>query len=163
MTEDVRGAVAGGVAGFAATVPQTLTLELAHWVLPPGERRPIPPRRVTMRAAEAVGVREHESPEPAKVALTTAAHFGFGTATGAVYGWLAPSLPQAPVTTGIAYGLAVWAVAYGFGLPAAGLHPPETEEPAGRVAAKIAAHIAWGAALGVLTHQLLRGTRRPGD
>jgi hypothetical protein len=57
----------------------------------------------------------------------------------------------------VAYGLAVWAGSYLGWLPAAGVLPPATEEPAGKNAVMILAHVACGAALGVLTDRLIGG------
>jgi uncharacterized membrane protein YagU involved in acid resistance len=153
MSETSRELLAGSVAGLAATVPMTAVMELLHRPLPPGQRRPLPPRRVTMRAADAVGVADDLS-EPERVGLTTAAHFGFGAAAGSVYGLLAPRDPV-PAAAGVAYGLAVWAGSYMGWLPAMGLHPHPADEPAGRVAATVAAHVVWGAVLGVLTARML--------
>ena len=93
--------------------------------------------------------------------LAGVAHFGFGTAAGAAYGAVAPGVPLDPVLKGMAYGLAVWAGSYLGGLPALGVMRPATREPAGKNAVMIAAHLAWGAALGVVADRLSRGRRGP--
>ena len=56
LTSAIRGRtrrLAWGVvaAGLLATAPMTLVMKAGQAVLPPHERHPLPPRRVTMRAA----------------------------------------------------------------------------------------------------------------
>ena len=160
MTRTSRDAAAGALAGLVATGPMTAVMELLHRALPPAERRPLPPRRVTMRAADAAGVGEELSEEQ-RVGATTAAHLAFGTAAGAVYGGLvARHLPLGPAANGVAYGLAVWASHYLGILPALDLYPPPSREPAGRTAANVAAHVAWGLVLGLVTDQLVGSDSR---
>ena len=153
MPDLITRAAAGAAAGFVATGPMTLVLAAAREALPEPEQYALPPRIVTERAAQAAGV-AHRMDEPDKKTATAAAHFGFGTAAGAVYGALAPHLPLPPVASGIAYGLGVWASSYLGWLPAAGLHPPAHREPPGRTAMNVGAHVVWGAVLGLLTDQL---------
>lgn len=157
MSDTPRDVIAGAVAGFTATGPMSAVMWPVYHALPPDETRgPLPPREITMQAADAVGVEGNLS-EGQKAGLTAAAHFAYGAGAGAVYGALAPHLPFSPAANGIAYGLAVWAGSYLGWLPAVGLQPPATREPAGKTAVMIAAHVVWGAALGVLTDALTRG------
>jgi uncharacterized membrane protein YagU involved in acid resistance len=58
---------------------------------------------------------------------------------------------------GIAYGLTVWALAYGVGLPSLGLHPAATDDTKDRNQVLIASHIVWGATLGRLTRMESHG------
>jgi uncharacterized membrane protein YagU involved in acid resistance len=153
MPDLLTRAAAGAAAGFAATGPMTLVMAGAREALPADEQHSLPPRIVTERAAQQAGV-AHKMDEPEKKAATTAAHFGFGAAAGAVYGVVAPGLPFDPVGNGVAFGLGVWASSYVGWLPAAGLHPPAHRESAGRNAMNVAAHVVWGAVLGLLTDQL---------
>lgn len=153
MPDLLTRTAAGAAAGFAATGPMTLVLAAARAALPAPDQYSLPPRIVTERAAQDVGVADRMT-EPEKKAATTAAHFGFGTAAGAAFGALARHLPFDPVANGVAYGLAVWAGSYLGWLPAVGLHPPPHQESAGRTAMNIGAHVAWGAVLGLLTDQL---------
>ena len=150
----------GAVAGFTATIPMTVVMLTLHRrALPARQRFPLPPRRITMRAAGKARVRNRMD-EPQRTAATYAAHFGYGTATGAVYGALAPAVPGNPLVKGTSYGLIVWALSYLGLLPLLDLHRPATREPAGRNALMILAHVVWGAALGALTDQIARGNRR---
>ncbi len=148
--------LSGALAGFAATVPMTAVMLSLHRALPARERYPLPPRRVTVRAARKARV-AHQLDEDDRTAATYAAHFGYGTGTGAIYGALvAPRVPGHPVVKGTAFGLAVWALSYLGLLPALGLHPPATREPAGRNATMLFAHVVWGSVLGALTEPLNR-------
>ena len=145
----MHGAVTGAAAGLAATVPMTLAMRAAQRRLPPHERHPLPPRRVTLRAVRKLGLRPHAHlDESQRRGLTRVAHFGYGTAAGALFGMVAPkNLPDA-VSGGVGFGLIVWAASYLGLLPALGLHPPATREPRGRNLMMIGAHVVWGAALG---------------
>ena len=145
--------LAGTVAGLAATAPMTGVMLALHRVLPARERYPLPPRQITMRVAEAVGVKQ-ELGEPGREAATAVSHFGYGATAGALYGLLAPHIPGPPLVKGIGFGLAVWTGSYLGWLPAAGILPPATREPARRNALMIAAHVVWGAATGLLTEHL---------
>lgn len=140
---------AGIVAGLAATVPMTIAMELMHRALPRREQYPLPPREITENVERlALGGRLPDEPE---TALTWLSHFGYGAATGGLYGLAAGRTGLAPATDGAAYGLVVWTASYLGWLPAAGLFPPATREPARRVGLMIAAHLVWGATAGVVT------------
>lgn len=143
----------GAVAGCAATCPMTWAMELLHRQLPPEERYPLPPRQVTMRIADEAGVKQ-ELDEAARLGLTLLAHFGMGTAMGALYGSLGRSIPLSAPLAGAAFGLAVWAGNYLSLLPALGLLSPATEHPPRRTALMIGAHLVWGAATGTLVELL---------
>jgi putative membrane protein len=115
----------------------------------------MPPREVVDRTVEktADAAGEHvELDHDDRIALTTFVHFAFGTAAGAVYG-AAIGSRRSSVFTGIAYGLAVWALAYGVGLPSLGLHPAATADTTDRNEVLIASHAVWGAVLGSLNHR----------
>jgi hypothetical protein len=82
--------------------------------------------------------------------LTLAAHFGYGAATGAVLGLIAPRNTGAAVAVGMAFGLGVWASSYLGWLPAMGVRQSALEDPPERSGLMIAAHLVWGAAAGAL-------------
>jgi hypothetical protein len=156
MSSAARGVLAGAVAGFAATAPMTAAMRAVHCRLPPHQRDPLPPKQVTVNAAEVVGVRHKLSPREKHQAFQVA-HYAFGTTAGAVYGALAPHLAAPGMVTGVGYALTVWATHYLGLLPSAGLYKAPDEEPPGRHGMLIAAHVVWGAALGALTDLLLLG------
>jgi uncharacterized membrane protein YagU involved in acid resistance len=157
----------GCLGGLAATVPMTLAMELMHRRLPRRERYPLPPRIITQRLTRRAGV-EGELDETEHQALALASHFAYGATTGGVYGALSAwaerrfQTPRVPrqfraAGQGTAYGLLVWAGSYLGLLPAAGILTPATRHPARRNALMIAAHVVWGATLGLVVHAL-RGT-----
>ena len=142
----------GAAAGFAATVPMTIAMESLRAALPAEQHRRMPPReivdRTIQKTAETTG-HEVRVDRSDRIALTALAHFAFGTAAGAIYG-AAFGSRRASAVNGIAYGLAVWAAAYGVGLPSLGLHPAATEDTGERNEVLIASHAVWGAVLGIL-------------
>jgi putative membrane protein len=83
-------------------------------------------------------------------------HYAYGGAAGALFTLMAPSRLPAAVGAGILFGLTVWSGSYLGLLPALGVRHHARHDPAGRSAMMIAAHIVWGATLGLV----LRG--RPG-
>lgn len=145
----------GAIAGFLATGPMTATMELMFRFLPRRERYPLPPSQITAGLSEAVGLREHTSQEE-HAALTLTGHFGYGATAGALYAPIANRVPLPPAIKGIVFGLVVWTVSYLGWLPVTGLLRPATQQPAGRNALMIAAHVVWGAAVGTLTDRLQR-------
>ncbi len=137
--------LAGAFAGLTATLPMTIVMEAVHRFLPEPERYPLYPALVTERVAEMAGaaaVLDRERLPP----IALAAHFGYGTASGAVYGLLAPLLPLPAGLRGAAFGLGLFAAGYLGWLPALNIVPPATEYPADRRRLLIGAHIVWGLA-----------------
>jgi len=145
--------LAGAVAGLVATAPMALAMNRMHRHLPAREKHPLPPWRITMRALKKAGAKKHLD-EPQKHAATLLAHYGYGSAAGALFGPIAPRRRVESVVGGIGYGLLVWAGSYLGLLPAMGLHPAATKDAARRNALMIAAHIIWGATLGAVVNQL---------
>jgi uncharacterized membrane protein YagU involved in acid resistance len=132
----------------------TAVMMALHRKLPPQEPRKLPPQEVTESIAAKAGAAHHLDREPKRKAAATVAHFAFGAAAGAVYGAMAERLPGGPAGGGIAYGLAVWAGNYLGVFPALGVRRPSTEQPPRREGALVAAHVVWGAALGIATSRL---------
>lgn len=145
--------LSGAFAGTVATAPMTAFMTRAHRLLPPEEKTPLPPAEITAKVTEEVGLRPHLDRDERRLA-TLLAHYGYGAACGALYAALAPRSEEAPVRRGVGFGLAVWAVSYLGLLPALGLLPPATKHPARRNALMIAAHVVFGAALGLLAERL---------
>jgi uncharacterized membrane protein YagU involved in acid resistance len=133
----------------------TAAMVAMHRGLPAHERYPLPPRRITMRAAKKAGVK-HLLDEEQKTGATLAAHFGYGTATGAFFGLLAPKRAAEAIPAGIGFGLLVWSASYLGLLPALDLHPPATRDTFRRNLLMIAAHVVWGATLGAVAAPLRR-------
>lgn len=147
--------LAGLVAGLIATAPMTVFMVGAHRALPRRERYPLPPREITMEVAERAGVAD-DMHEPARLGATLLAHFGYGAATGAIYGGLAPLVEAPELAKGLVFGLFVWGGSYLALLPALGILQPATRHPARRNALMIGAHLVWGAFLAWLVSVLVR-------
>ena len=143
----------GAAAGFAATVPMTIAMESLRAAMPAEQHRRMPPREVVDRTIQKTASTADERAaldRSDRIALTALAHFGFGAAAGAVYG-AAFGPRRASVLTGVLYGLAVWAGAYGVGLPSLGLHPAAAHDTDDRNQVLIVSHAVWGAVLGMLS------------
>ena len=142
------GILRGAAAGFAATVPMTLTMEALRAALPREQTRRMPPREIVDRTVDKAGV-GMEVDRSDRIALTTVAHFAFGALAGAVYGAVVERR-KSTALTGVTYGLAVWALAYGVVLPSLGLHTAAADDTNDRNAVLVASHVVWGATLGKL-------------
>lgn len=153
MNDLANRLLTGATAGFAASGPMAVFMEALFPVVSDEERDPPPPRQITERAAETVGV-AHKMGDDEREAATMVNHFGYGTTAGMVYGAVAESVPLPPVARGIGFGLGLWAAGYLGWLPATGMYRSATREPAGRNAVIIAAHVVWGAILGRIEHDL---------
>ena len=140
----------GAMAGLLATIPMTLVMEIMRRRLPIHERGRLPPRTIAMRAASRLRMRRRMD-ERQRGAVAVITHFGFGAAMGALYPPLAWRLDGVPsFFGGTIFGLAVWLVNYMGWLPAVGLFGPATRDANRRTGPIIAAHLVWGAALGLL-------------
>jgi hypothetical protein len=137
----------GGIAGAIATAAMTATARRLLQRLPPRERYPLPPRELVDRT--------FRPPQRWGPALTLLAHFGFGSAAGALHGLRTARVKR----SGILYGLVVWTVSYFGWVPALGLLTPADRHPARRTAIMIASHIVWGAALDMALAELRSSAR----
>ena len=145
-----RAARSGAIAGLLATVPMSLVMELMRRRLPMHERGRLPPKKIAVRLARRFGMQSHMDVSQ-RGALTLLTHFGFGAAAGAIYSPLGHRLHSlAAPLRGILFGLTVWLVSYMGWLPAVGLFGPATRDAPRRTALMIAAHVVWGAALGIV-------------
>jgi uncharacterized membrane protein YagU involved in acid resistance len=128
----------GGIAGFVGTMAMTAAMRRMHDRLPGKDRYPLPPREIVDSTAARAGIAL--SGEAAKD-VTTAAHFAYGAAVGAVIGALNPT-PAKP--TGAAAGVAVWLASYMGWIPAMNVLEPATRHPRRRNALMLGAHLVWG-------------------
>jgi hypothetical protein len=138
----------GALGGLAATLPMTVVMLAIHRVLPRPQRYPLEPQLLTEKTARRLGLGRRLGRQQRQT-ISMLAHFGFGAAAGAVFGPLALRLPLPPVLGGVLYGLGVWAASYAGWVPALGLLNPPDRRPEGRNLMMIAAHLVWGAALGL--------------
>ncbi|HZT96116.1 MAG TPA: hypothetical protein VFB34_04690 [Chloroflexota bacterium] len=146
--EHVHPAAWGAIFGFAATIPMTGFMLLAHRLLPKTQQYALPPQRITNRLAERAGLRKHLDRRQLLLG-TLASHFGYGTTCGAVYGLLLSRFGRSWLTAPL-FGLLVWAVSYLGWLPAFHILPPTTQEPPGRGRLIVGAHLVWGGSMGGL-------------
>jgi uncharacterized membrane protein YagU involved in acid resistance len=143
----------GALAGFSATLPMTCVMQWMNRELPGREQ--LPPREVTMRAAEKTGVKEQLGNSERRAA-TWAAHLGMGTGLGVLYGMVGRRLPLHPSAAGAVFGLLAYGGNYQVLLPALGLAPPATQYPVRRNVLLITSHLVWGGLTGMLLNQTRR-------
>ena len=146
--------LAGAIGGFAATVPMTMVMIYLHRQIPKKERKVIPPKQITVKVADELGVKKAIREKPEKDAASLVNHFAYGATTGALYAPIASRVDLPPLVKGASYGLAVWAASYLGWLPLMDIRQPATERPASENAMMISAHIVWGAFLGIITEKL---------
>jgi putative membrane protein len=151
--------LAGALAGFAATLPMTIAMRQMQRGLPPQESYPLPPKQITMKVADKLGVKD-DLDEGERNALAMVSHYEYGAAMGALYALLEDGLPGPAALKGVGFGLAVWTVSYLGLLPAVGLLRPATEQPPRRNALMITAHVVWGSSMGLALARLERGSRQ---
>jgi putative membrane protein len=123
-------------------------MPLTHRLAPP------PPQQVTVDIADRAGF-ELETPQQ-QLAATSTAHFGYGAAGGALYGVASDFLPGSTICKGVGFGLAVWTGSYLGWLDAIGSAAAADHQTGRRNQMMIAAHVVWGAALGVLFEGLAK-------
>lgn len=128
----------GGIAGFVGTLAMTAAMRRMHEALPPEERYPLTPREIIDSSTEQAGVPLTD--ETAKD-LTTAAHFAYGAASGALLG--VANVMLGPMSGGTA-GVGIWLGSYMGWIPGVGILKPATDHPPRRNLLMIAAHVVWG-------------------
>lgn len=144
------------MAGFGATAPMTVVMELLYRRLPRGDRAPLPPAAITTRVSARAGhpwpalLHKRPATPPQWTWLTLAGHFAYGGVAGAMYGPLGRRLHLPPFVGGAGFGVLVWLVSYLGWLPIAGLFPSASSQGAARNGLMIVAHLVWGGALGLL-------------
>ncbi len=134
----------GATAGFLATGPMTIAMEALHRKLPRSQRDPLPPQKLTMQVAEPFTQR---SDATERMILTLLAHFGFGTAMGAIYGATSSKTRSTSwAVKGSIFGLAVYASNYLGLLPKLGLLRSPADDPSRlpRHSLMILAHLIYG-------------------
>ena len=139
----------GGIAGFVGTMAMTAAMRRLHARLPEEERYPLTPREIIDSTAKQAEVAL--TSEAAKD-VTTAAHFAYGAACGAMLGAAAPRMGA---ITGGAAGVGVWLGSYLGWLPVAGILKPATDHPTRRNGLMITVHLVWGAATALAMRELV--------
>jgi uncharacterized membrane protein YagU involved in acid resistance len=125
----------GAIAGFVGTLAMTSAMRRLHAALPEKERYPLTPREIIDSAAPA-GLEDEAARD-----ITTAAHFGYGAASGAL---IAAADARISPVTGAMAGVAVWLASYMGWIPGVGLLKPASDHPARRNLLMIGVHLVWG-------------------
>ena len=128
----------GAIAGVVGTLAMTSAMRRLHEKLPEKERYPLTPREIIDSTSEQAGV--PLANEAAKD-ITTAAHFAYGAASGALLG--VANVMLGPVS-GATAGIGIWLGSYMGWIPGAGILKPATDHPPRRNLLMLAAHVVWG-------------------
>jgi uncharacterized membrane protein YagU involved in acid resistance len=128
----------GAIAGFVGTMAMTAAMRRMHERLPPPERYPLTPREIVDSASEHAGV---PLTNEAARDVTTAAHFAYGAASGALLG--VANVMLGPMSGGAA-GVGVWLASYMGWIPGVGILKPAADHPPRRNLLMIVAHVVWG-------------------
>jgi hypothetical protein len=112
------------------------------------------PGQVARRVIE--GFTQRKLPDRWAFPISTAMHWGYGSAAAALYGILAGSLRSPHAAYGLPFGAAVFAVDYVV-LPEGGLYQPIWEYDAKTLAWDLSGQLAYGAGTGVTFWLLTRG------
>jgi hypothetical protein len=138
---DLRRVAVGGLGGAVATVVMTGWLVVGELTGPYGEQ---PPKRLVRRFARRAGIPARRSGRGTRLAAA-AAHLGFGTSCGLLYG---AAVPQSTAARGTVFALGIWAASYAGWIPALGLLPPPGKDNPRRAWTTLTAHLVYGAVLG---------------
>jgi hypothetical protein len=128
----------GGIAGFVGTLAMTAAMRRMHEALPDKERYPLTPREIVDSTSEQAGV---PLTDEAAKDVTTAAHFAYGAASGALLG--VANVMLGPMSGGVA-GTGIWLGSYMGWIPGAGILKPASDHPPRRNLLMLAAHVVWG-------------------
>jgi hypothetical protein len=152
-------AVVGGVLAGAVGTIGLDTVEYLRYRRGGGKKNPLEwefgpvdgwenapaPGKFARRVAE--GLTQRELPDRWSWPVSTAMHWGYGSAAAAAYGIVAGSLRQPYPVYGLPFGAAVWATGYVI-LPEAGIYKPIWEYDVKTLAQDLGGHLAYGAGTG---------------
>jgi hypothetical protein len=159
MPSPQKRLVSGVFAGALATIPMTAFMVGFFRRLPWHQRYAPPPHQVAMEVAEVARLKKHLDLD-ARLALTTASHFGYGATMGALFSTTEDHFAGPPAVRGAAFGLTVWGASYLGWLSAAGFRARAGEQSFERNCMMVAAHLVFGASLGVLYDRFTRSRPR---
>lgn len=112
----------------------------------------------TERLANAVSenVFDYQLTKSEKEVAGTAIHYGYGIATGAVYGAVAEVMPSVTAGAGVPFGAVVWLTADEGVVPMLGLSKSPTEYPLSIHAYALASHMVYGLTVELVRHAVRR-------
>jgi putative membrane protein len=163
-----KGLVAGTVAGLAASFVMTglqqlwsklakrLSRSKGHQGGQVGKseserRRQREPESPTEKAAHRISrALDRDPSRREKKMLGQLIHYGFGTATGALYGAAAELDERVAAGSGIPFGAAVWIAADEVAVPASGLSRSPLEYPVSVHLQSLFSHLVYGAATDIV-------------
>jgi uncharacterized membrane protein YagU involved in acid resistance len=144
----------GPLGGVSATGPMTIGMVWLHRQLPSRHRYSLPPREITIRGMEGLGLHKKLGPE-ARAAVTLINHFGYGAMAAVIYSLAEWRVPAGASIKGPIFGAIVWLVSYFGLLPALGVLDPATKHPSSRNALMFVVHLVWGLFVGLFVDTLL--------
>jgi len=148
----MRELVHGTVSGVLATA-------VMSGVMVAGERAGLMPGQPPKHIVRGLLPGNRHRRKQGEGVLGAVAHFGFGAASGAAFGLLAPRRGRLPL--GVGYALAIWLVSYAGWAPRLSALPPIQRDIPGRPAVMAAGHVVYGVTLAYLLNRLDAG--RSGD
>lgn len=140
----------GAIAGFVGTLAMTAAMRRMNEALPAEERYPLTPREIIDSTTQQAGVALTD--EAAKD-VTTAAHFAYGAASGALLG--VANVMLGPMAGGAA-GVGVWLGSYMGWIPSVGILKPAADHPRRRNLLMLAAHVVWGVSTAKAMRELVK-------
>jgi hypothetical protein len=148
----------GGVSGAIATAVMSAVMIVARRA---GLMSELPPHEIASRSVDRTTARDEAGPDERR-GLGWITHFGFGAGAGALYALLRNIVrtPGPAWFHGAGYAVGVWFVSYMGWLPALGLMPRADRDERERQPAMVAAHLVFGAVLGMLVQPRLPWRRR---
>ena len=156
ITTKLRGPFStGALAGLVATVPMTIFMLLMQRLLPKWQKYALPPEQITDEMAKRTDMKKNMDKQE-RVGTALLAHLGYGASMGVLYSRFSQRIPLPAALRGIVFGLIVWVGSYLGLLPALQMSEAAPEEPLRRNLLMIAAHVVWGASLGVTENFLAR-------
>lgn len=151
---------AGAAAGVLATAAMSVFMKAWQLAMPRERGKAIPPGEPVQGAAEKLDV-WRKLPPASRTGLTWLSHFGYGTTMAVAYAGARQEIGGPAAVSGALYGLGLWGASWGAWLPAADLVRWPEEKSAQRNAMMIAAHVVWGAVLGLSLEKFSSGVISP--
>ncbi|MFI6600182.1 DUF6789 family protein [Nonomuraea sp. NPDC050536] len=143
-----RELIAGAAGGALATVAMSA-------VMLAGQRAGLMADQPPKRVVRAMLPGHRHRPKSGEGVLGVMAHFGFGMASGALFGLVTRGGPVR-VSVAQAYGLAIWAASYAGWVPWMGVLPPIHRDSVGRQAVMAFGHIVYGTTLAMALNRAAR-------